>query len=186
RALIQGKDVRHVTLRFRLRLHGGVGARRDRFGRSAHFHRFLAVTARAHRDGRYNRSMVRWLVFSSAICLVGCAGSSIAPRVPVDQRIRRAPGQSLTVGDSIAIRFIGVQGDSRCPADAMCIQGGDAVVKLHVTHDREAHDVDLHTGNMKPATAGNVTVTLVELTPYPFSSRTISPDEYRATLRVTR
>jgi len=130
--------------------------------------------------------MVRWLVLSTAICLIGCAGSSIAPRVPVDQQVTLAAGQDIKVGESIAIRFIGVQGDSRCPADAMCIQGGDAVVKLHVTHDREAHDVDLHTGNMTPATAGDVTVTLVELTPYPFSSRTIRPDEYRATLRVTR
>ena len=130
--------------------------------------------------------MVRWLALSSAICLIGCAGSSIAPRVPVDQRITLAPGQSLTVGDSIAIRFVGVQGDSRCPADAMFIQGGDAVVRLHVTRDREAHDVDLHTGNMQPAAAGDVTITLVELSPYPFSSRTIQPEEYRATLRVTR
>jgi hypothetical protein len=68
----------------------------------------------------------------------------------------------------------------------MCIQGGDAVVKVQVTRDRDAQDVDLHTGNMKPATTGDLTLTLVELSPYPFSSRTIRPDEYRATLRVTR
>jgi hypothetical protein len=30
------------------------------------------------------------------------------------------------------------------------------------------------------------TIALVNLTPYPFSSKTILPDEYRATLRVTR
>ena len=130
--------------------------------------------------------MVRQFVLLSAMCLIGCAGSTIAPRVPVDRQITLAPGQSVTVGDSIAIRFVGVHGDSRCPADAMCIQGGDAVVRVQVTHDREAHDVDLHTGNMQPATTGDVTVTLVQLTPYPFSSRTIRPDEYRATLRMTR
>jgi hypothetical protein len=130
--------------------------------------------------------MARWFVVLNVVLLLGCAGSSIAPRVPVDQQITLAPGQSVTVGESSAIRFTGVQGDSRCPADAMCIQGGDAVVQLRVTREREAHDVDLHTGNMKPVTTGDVTVTLVELSPYPFSSRAIRPDEYRATLRVTR
>jgi len=130
--------------------------------------------------------MVRPVVLLSAMCLIGCAGSTIAPRVPLDRQITLAPGQSMTVADSIAIRFVGVQGDSRCPADATCIQGGDAVVKVQVTRDRDAQDVDLHTGNMKPATTGDLTITLVELSPYPFSTRTIRPDEYRATLRVTR
>ena len=129
--------------------------------------------------------MVRRFALLSAMCLIGCAGSTIAPRVPVDRQVTLTPGQSVTIGDSIEIRFVGVQGDSRCPADAMCIQGGDAVVRVQVTRDRETHDIDLHTGNMQPATTGDVTVTLVELSPYPFSSRTIRPDEYRATLRVT-
>jgi hypothetical protein len=31
-----------------------------------------------------------------------------------------------------------------------------------------------------------VTIALVQLTPYPFSSRTIAPGDYRATLKVTR
>jgi hypothetical protein len=39
---------------------------------------------------------------------------------------------------------------------------------------------------MQPARYGDLTIALVELAPYPFSSRTIEPDEYRATLRVTR
>jgi hypothetical protein len=36
------------------------------------------------------------------------------------------------------------------------------------------------------ATYRGVRVTLVELQPYPFSSRTIAPEEYRATLTATR
>jgi hypothetical protein len=44
----------------------------------------------------------------------------------------------------------------------------------------------VHTGDLKPVTHDDLTIHLVELAPYPFSSRTIAPNEYRATLRVTR
>ena len=44
----------------------------------------------------------------------------------------------------------------------------------------------LHTGDMKPVTHEDLTIALVELSPYPFSSRPIQPGDYRATLRVTR
>jgi hypothetical protein len=39
---------------------------------------------------------------------------------------------------------------------------------------------------MKPVTHEDLTIALVELAPYPFSSRPIQPGDYRATLRVTR
>ena len=85
------------------------------------------------------------------------------------------------------MRFEGVTGDSRCPADALCIQGGDAVVHVTVLAGGSAgHDYDLHTGDMRPVKHGDLTIALVELAPYPLSSRTIEPDDYRATLRVTR
>lgn len=44
----------------------------------------------------------------------------------------------------------------------------------------------LHTGSMAPVTHANLTITLLELMPYPFASRPFHPDEYRATVRVTR
>ena len=47
-------------------------------------------------------------------------------------------------------------------------------------------DLMLHTGDMKPVTHEDLAIALVELTPYPFSSRPIQPGDYRATLRVTR
>lgn len=44
---------------------------------------------------------------------------------------------------------------------------------------------DLHTGSMQPIVHDKLTISLVRLEPYPFSARTIRPDEYRATLRVS-
>ena len=47
---------------------------------------------------------------------------------------------------------------------------------------------ELHTGDSSRATVTHkqVRIALVELQPYPFSSRTIAPGDYRATLTVGR
>jgi hypothetical protein len=127
-------------------------------------------------------------VFLTVALASACGGSPSDPSTPVDERVVLAPGQSTTIPEaSVSLRFEGVTGDSRCPADAVCIQGGDAIVHVTVTPTGGSRrDYDLHTGDMQPARYGNLTIALVELAPYPFSSRTIEPDEYRATLRVTR
>jgi hypothetical protein len=89
-------------------------------------------------------------------------------------------------GAAFVLEFRGVTGDSRCPADAVCIQGGDATVHVRVT-DPDAADYELHTGDSSRATVthGGTRIELVELQPYPFSSRTIEPEDDRATLTVS-
>lgn len=125
------------------------------------------------------------LLFIAAGCV---QGSSTAPTGPFDLTVVLAPGQSAAFDEApLVLRFVGVMGDSRCPADAFCIQGGDALVRIDVTSDRGQLAIyDLHTGSMQPIQHNDVTIALVELSPYPFSSRTIDPRDYRATLRLTR
>jgi hypothetical protein len=59
-------------------------------------------------------------------------------------------------------------------------------VRLSVLSSDGQSDYHLHTGDMQPVRHDELTIALEELSPYPFSSRTIDPGEYRATLRVTR
>jgi hypothetical protein len=89
---------------------------------------------------------------------------------------------------SLRVQFLRVSGDSRCPADALCIQGGDALVHVRVTDSAASSDYELHTGGppRSVVTPTGFRVELAELQPYPFSSRTIQPGDYRATLVVTR
>jgi hypothetical protein len=108
--------------------------------------------------------------------------------VSIDTQFTLAPGETASVrGRSVKLRFESVTGDSRCPADAICIMGGDAIVRLSATGDAGSLSLELHTGDSSRAsmTYGNVKVTLVELQPYPFSSRTIEQKDYRATLSVS-
>ena len=108
------------------------------------------------------------------------------PTVPLNQEFTLAPGEAARVADSsVRIQFLRVSGDSRCPADALCIQGGDALVHIRVG-ESTASEYELHTGDEAGATIthAGLRIQLVNLQPYPFSSRTIEPQDYRATLRV--
>ncbi|MGQ0737360.1 MAG: hypothetical protein ACT4QD_27410 [Acidobacteriota bacterium] len=117
----------------------------------------------------------------------GCDESLTGPTVPLNQDFTLAPRQTAWVeAASLTVRFDRVTGDSRCPSDVVCIQGGDAIVHITVTSAQSVRGHELHTGDLKPVRHDEVTIALVSLVPYPFSSRTISPDEYRATLKVTR
>ena len=64
---------------------------------------------------------------------------------------------------------------------------GDALVHIRAG-DSNASEYELHTGDEARATIthAGLRIQLVNLQPYPFSSRTIEPQDYRATLRVAR
>ena len=112
----------------------------------------------------------------------------MGPSVPLNQQFALAAGEAATIQDtSLRLQFLRVSGDSRCPADAVCIQGGDALVHIRAA-DGGTSEYELHTGDESRAavTHAGFRIELINLQPYPFSSRTIQPDEYRAMLRVSR
>ena len=125
------------------------------------------------------------------VCLLAataCDEPPTGPTVSLDTRFTLAQGETASVERrNVTLRFDSVTGDSRCPADAICITGGDATVKLSASGDGGSLALELHTGDSSRAsvTYGNVKVTLLELQPYPFSSRTIEQRDYRATLSVS-
>jgi hypothetical protein len=137
-------------------------------------------------------AIIRKMRFCSVVlCLLAvtaCSDTSPASPSPISREVVLAPGQTAAVAEAgITLRFDGVAGDSRCPADAICIQGGDALVRIAVIPTRGSPQAyALHTGDMRPVAHDDLEIALVELSPYPFSSKPILPDDYRARLRVTR
>jgi len=128
--------------------------------------------------------------FLLSFCLLAataCDQSLTSPSTPLNTDFVLAPGETMAIESaSLTVTFNRVSGDSRCPADAFCIQGGSADVHITATSNGSRRDHVLKTGDMKPVQHGDTTITLVQLSPYPFSSRTIASNEYRATLKVTR
>jgi hypothetical protein len=131
---------------------------------------------------------VRTLLLLSSFLVIGCGASVVGPANPLETPFTLGVGERTAIaGTGLIIEFTGVTGDSRCPADAVCIQGGDAIVHIRVSGDGGA-DYELHTGDTAKATVAHARylISLVELQPYPFSSSPIDPDDYRATLTVKR
>ena len=154
---------------------------------------FLSYPARVWRAANFHATerplfgAVRVVLAFVMFALVACDESPTAPTVGLNREFVLAPGETAKVADTgIRIRFVGVLGDSRCPADAVCILGGDAIVRIEVlSFGGGLHEYDLHTGDLRPVVHEGFTIGLVNLMPYPFSSKTIQPNEFRATLRVT-
>jgi hypothetical protein len=122
------------------------------------------------------------------LAAMACDPSPTGPTVPLDREFVLQPGTAAIIENaSIRVRFDGVLGDSRCPADVMCVWAGDAVVRIVVIEGpRRTQEYELHTVDMKPVQHGDLTIALVQLQPYRFTTGEIRPEDYRATLRVTR
>lgn len=132
-------------------------------------------------------------LITAALCLLlttACDEKNpTAPDVPLNQQFTLAPGETAAVEDtSLRVQFLRVTGDSRCPADALCIQGGDALVHVRAQDGGAASEYELHTGDSSQSavTHAGYRIELSGLQPYPFSSGPIQPGDYRATLTVSR
>ena len=138
-----------------------------------------------------SRQAVRW--FMPVFCLLFATAcnekSPVGPTVVLNQRFTLAPGETASVEDAgLRVLFVEVTGDSQCPADVVCIQVGDALVHVRVFDGQGTPAAyDLHTGDaFKSGVVHRLArIALIELQPYPFSSRTIAEEDYRATFTVT-
>jgi hypothetical protein len=98
-----------------------------------------------------------------------------------------ALGETVVLPDGLAVRFAAVIGDSRCPADVVCVWEGDAEIELDVAMAGEQPAlVRLHTNasfGTEVAYLGSL-IGLIGLDPEPRTdSETDEP--YRATLVAT-
>ncbi len=99
----------------------------------------------------------------------------------------------LQVGDrahqgDFVVHFVSVPHDSRCAYDAACTWEGDAVVRLDLSTDHWGDIVELHLnsalGPDSEEMDGHV-VEFLDLSPTPYTGRTIPQYQYIARLRVS-
>lgn len=101
----------------------------------------------------------------------------------------------LTSAD-IDLSFIDVTEDSRCPSDVQCIWAGrvSVLVELNIASSGEnlgrfgmtLTDVESDSDNNDHLSLGGYLIELVNVIPYPISTRVIEPSEYVATLTVSK
>jgi hypothetical protein len=137
-------------------------------------------------------SPFRSLIATAALAVAACSSPN-EPGGAFHTELTLRPGQVTAVASTpLSVGFERVASDSRCPADALCIQSGDALVVLRVSIDgRGAADIHLRTrggttGENLSAVVGGYALSIGGLQPYPLSSSPIAPGDYRVTLVVER
>jgi len=96
------------------------------------------------------------------------------------------PGRAVEITGSLTVTFNRVISDSRCPTDVVCVTAGDAIIGVTLADSASRVERELHTASdLLQTKFSNYTIRLVDLTPYPRSTRAIDPRDYTATLQIT-
>jgi hypothetical protein len=120
-----------------------------------------------------------------ALLIAACSSN---PAAPVNEEFRIDIGETVDVdGTSLAITFVKVNNDSRCPMNAICVWEGNAQIQLAVRDNGAAVPLVLNTTQEpRQIVAGSYRIELLSLQPFPVVGETRDPDDYYATLVVRR
>ena len=112
-----------------------------------------------------------------------------AETAKVEDGILVKQGKEVKVkGEDLQLTFVSVMDDSRCPEGATCVWAGNGRVHLIARNSKgDCAEFDLNT-TLEPLEHdfGRYQIKLVQLSPYPSIKHTSKPDEYVATLVVTK
>ena len=84
------------------------------------------------------------------------------------------------------ITFSEILEDSRCPADAICVWEGRISIGMDVKNKEKIQKIVLTTADKTTAHFDSYKINLVNVLPYPFSSKTIPLEEYSATINISK
>lgn len=87
--------------------------------------------------------------------------------------------------DDYEIIFSEVLEDSRCPIDVTCIWEGCASIKLDVKNEKKIQEIILATGERTTAYFDSYEISMVNILPYPISTKTVSTEEYSAIISIS-
>jgi hypothetical protein len=139
-------------------------------------------------------SGLRSLLVTAIVSLTMACSSPTSPGDgPFQAEVTLSPGQVTAVASTpLRIGFDRVASDSRCPATALCIQSGDALVVLSVSVEgRAGAEVRLRTvggttGTEMSAVVAGYELAIAGLRPYPETTTPIPAGDYRVTVRIAR
>ena len=89
----------------------------------------------------------------------------------------------------ITVTFFNVTSDSRCPSDVTCIWQGQAGIEIGVQKGEVESSVSLSIGgdsSPEESIFNSYLIQLVDLSPYPISTKNIQPEDYTATIKITK
>jgi hypothetical protein len=128
------------------------------------------------------------LVYGTSL-KVSSSENQTSPRVGQEFALKVGQQVKLEAVD-LQVKFAGVPQDSRCPENVNCVWAGNAEVALDLLHNNCSTVITLNTlrssGIGDEGKVGGFRIKLVKLVPYPHTERKIAPEDYAATLLVTK
>lgn len=91
--------------------------------------------------------------------------------------------------EDITVTFLNVTADSRCPSDVTCIWQGQAGIELDVRKGEVESTVSLSIGgdsSPEESIFNSYLIQLVDLSPYPISTKNIQPEDYTVIIKITK
>lgn len=125
-----------------------------------------------------------WLMFISGILLFSCQSENLPETFRYDLNETFQVGDDYcSVNQSLKFRITEIN-DSRCPSDVVCVWQGEAVVKISIESPLSG-SLELSTFNNLTDTIGPYSFELIDVAPYPVSTKTIRLEEYKVTLKIS-
>jgi len=130
------------------------------------------------------------LLVTALITMAACAPEVDAKTVSLGDSFSLAVGQSASIdGEDLAIKFVDVTADSRCPLGVECIWQGEVACLVEITHSGTGREEVLTypglTQEPSKAQFGSYQFTF-SVGPYPEAGEEIEKSEYRLNLLVTK
>jgi hypothetical protein len=130
------------------------------------------------------------LLVTAFIAIASCAPKSDYKTFSLGDSFNLTVGQSASIdGDDLAIKFIDVIADSRCPLGVECFWQGEVVCLVEITHSGTGQQKVLTypglTQEPSKAQFGSYQLTF-SVEPYPEAGKEIEKSEYRLNLLVTK
>ena len=113
--------------------------------------------------------------------------NNLANEIGLGQEFSLSPGQNIVIaGENLAIKFIEVISDGRCPRGAICIWAGEASCLIEITtHSESSRKVLIQSGLSGPSKTSfaNYEITF-DLQPYPEVGKAPDKKNYRLRLVI--
>ncbi|MGI0064954.1 MAG: hypothetical protein ACREAL_08825 [Nitrosopumilaceae archaeon] len=131
-----------------------------------------------------------------AITLVNLEQGSFAQNSDSSREVKLGSEFELSINHSaeiaseeMKITFLNVTADSRCPSDVTCIWQGQAGIELDVQKGEVESTVSLSIGgdsSPEESIFNSYLIQLVDISPYPISTKNIQPEDYTVTIKITK
>ncbi len=128
-------------------------------------------------------------IISSLIFMLAFGVFSVSVNAQRTEKLRVQINQEKRFAKSrLAVRFVELVEDSRCPTDTNCVWAGNARIKIRVSKNGRSEEITLDTNGPKQyaTTADGHSIKLVSLTPSPRSNIRINRNGYVATFEVVK